>query len=120
MFGKPKVIHKTKKVDRKKSRQIYDAMRQPQNADDIRLKNGEILTETIRFNRHIDMDISLYGTEYEDGEDNRPYTVAALYYDSFEVNRKVFDDPKFFGVWKLTYKNKTYSAELIPKDIDYE
>ena len=120
MFGKEKTIKRTRKIKGDLCKQVYRAMRQPQSEDDIRLQEGERITEHIRFGRHIDMDISLCGSYYEDNTDNRPFTEAVLYYDGQEVTRREFDDPKFFGTWKLHHKNKTYCVTLVPTDIAYE
>lgn len=72
----------------------------------------ETIFYTADFGHGMGMDIKLCGVQFEDGEDNLPWTEAVLFDHGCEVcHTEPGDD--FFGIWELKHKNMTYAVEVI-------
>lgn len=85
---------------------------QPASEEDMLLGEQETFTKTAKFGNGYEMDIKVCGVEFEDGEDNRPYTEAVLFKDGCEAACSEPEDD-FFGEWTLEHNGKEFTAEVV-------
>ena len=64
------------------------------------MPEDEVITYTADFGNGFEMDVKICGVQYQEGQDNLPWTEAVLFYEGEEI---ACSEPSenFFGVWGL-------------------
>ncbi len=75
----------------------------------------ETYSVTAAFENNIEMDIKLCGVQYEEGDDNLPWTEAVLFDNGCEVCHTDVCNV-FMGVWELEYNGISYEVTVKVED----
>lgn len=69
--------------------------------------------QTADFGGGYEMDIKMCGVQYNEGDDNRPWTEAVLFHNGAEI---CHSDPEttYFGEWELAEDDKLYVTHVVP------
>lgn len=82
----------------------------PQSESDC-FGEDETISHTAVFENGIEMDIKVCGVQYEEDEENLPWTEAVLFDHGSEV---CCSEPaeEFFGSWELEYNGTKYITDM--------
>ena len=90
---------------------IKDVMTNKPEDESSCFGEDETYSVTARFDDGIEMDIKLCGVQFQEDEDNLPWTEAVLFKNGTEVMCSEPED-EFFGEWMLTYGQDCYIVNI--------